>query len=72
MEALGMLAARFKEPSSWAGLAMGATMLGMNVNPGILQGVTYIGAGICSILAIVLPEVGAPAAPAAPVAPAKK
>jgi hypothetical protein len=70
MEAIGALAARFKEPSSWAGLAMGATMLGMNVNPGILQGITYIGAGLCSILAIVLPE--AAAKPVAPVAPAKK
>lgn len=67
MEAVKALAARFKEPSSWASLAMGASMLGMNVNPGVLQGITYIGAGVCAILAIVLPEGSAKAA-----APVKK
>jgi hypothetical protein len=51
---------RFKEPSSWAGIAGIATpilaVFGLTVDPGIWTYLAYIGAGIAGVLAIVLPE----------------
>jgi hypothetical protein len=50
------LLTRFKEPSSWAGLSALVAMVGLNVNPGLLQSVTLIGAGLCGVLAFFIPE----------------
>jgi hypothetical protein len=55
-EAISHLAARFKEPSSWAGLTGIALMLHISVDPGILQSGSLIGAGIAGIVAFFLPE----------------
>lgn len=50
------LAARFSEPSSWAGLAPILVMLGLNVPPGVSQAIALIGAGMCCLVAFFLPE----------------
>lgn len=51
-----LLAHRLKEPSSWAGVAGGLTMLGVNVDPGVAQSVMYVLSGICGLLAFFIPE----------------
>ncbi len=56
MGLLKVLAARFTEPSSWAGLATALTMLGVNVPPSVSQSVIYILAGACGLLAFFIPE----------------
>ncbi len=53
-EKLSAFARRFKEPSSWAGLAVLATVLGAPV--GAAEVVIQAGAGICALLAFFLPE----------------
>lgn len=50
------LALRFKEPSSWAGLAGVAALIGLNLDPGVANGIALAGAGVASIVAILLPE----------------
>ena len=49
---------RFKEPSSWAGLAAGLGALGVSVPAGIVQGASLVGAGICVLLSVILKEGG--------------
>lgn len=56
MNALTSLAQRFKEPSSWAGLAGIVGILGIHADPGMLQSVAYIGAGVCGLVAFLVPE----------------
>lgn len=49
-------AARFKEPSSWAGLAGIFAMVGVTVPAPALNGAELIASGICCIVAFFLPE----------------
>ncbi len=51
---LSAIARRFKEPSSWAGLAVLATVLGAPA--GAAEVVIQAGAGIFALLAFFLPE----------------
>lgn len=48
------LAKRFKEPSSWAGLAVLAGLFGVQV--GAAEAVIQAGAAICAAVAFFLPE----------------
>lgn len=48
--------ARFSEPSSYAGLATVAGMLGLSVPPGVMQSASLILAGACGIVAFFMPE----------------
>lgn len=50
------IAARLKEPSTYAGIAAVTAALGMSLPPGIIQNVTLIGTGIGGLLAFFLPE----------------
>lgn len=50
------LAARFSEPSSYAGIAPIIAGIGWNVPPGLLQTCIYIAAGVCGLIAFILPE----------------
>jgi hypothetical protein len=52
--ALRMILNRFKEPSSWAGLA--GMALAAGVSAPAFAAVSLIGAGICGALAVILPE----------------
>lgn len=52
------LAERFSEPSSWAGIASGAALLGFSLPPGVVQGITLIGAGVACLAAFFLREKG--------------
>jgi len=56
MNKLVEIAKRFKEPSSWAGLAAFAGMIGFQMDPGVAQGVAFIGAGVCTLIAVFVPE----------------
>lgn len=56
MRTMKQLFARFKEPSSWAGLTAVVGMMGLSIDPGVVQSVTLIGAGVCGLLAFFLPE----------------
>lgn len=47
---------RFKEPSSYAGLAAILTAIGIQVDGDILQAGTYILAGIAGVVAVLLKE----------------
>jgi len=58
MKALSAFANRFKEPSSWAGIGGIATMLGLNMPTPFWQGVSYVGAGVCMLIAFFVPESG--------------
>ncbi len=49
-------AARFKEPSSWAGLTGLALLLGVHLDPGFAQSLGLAGAGLAGIVAFFLPE----------------
>lgn len=53
---ISKLANRFKEPSSWAGLAALAALLGVNVDAGVIQDIGLIGAGVAGLVAFFLPE----------------
>lgn len=54
--ALRNIALRFKEPSSWAGLAGLVALLGISVDPGLMQSAAMVGAGLAGIAAILIPE----------------
>jgi hypothetical protein len=56
MKYVSSLAERFKEPSSWAGLAGIVALVGLNVDPGLLQAAVYVGAGLCGVIAFFAPE----------------
>lgn len=56
MDKLLQLVERFKEPSSWAGLAAFAGMVGFNLDPGVAHGIALVGAGVCTLVAIFVPE----------------
>jgi hypothetical protein len=56
VEKLKPIINRLKEPSSWAGITAMAGMFGVSLDPGIAQNIAFIGAGICGILAVLMPE----------------
>lgn len=47
---------RLSEPSSWAGLAGLLAVAGINVDPGVLNYVVMVGAGIAGLVAFFVPE----------------
>lgn len=49
---------RLKEPSTYASLATGLTLVGVNVPSGFAQGVSFILAGIVCVAAFFLKEKG--------------
>jgi hypothetical protein len=49
-------AARFKEPSSWAGLATMLGTLGINAPAPVITYASFIGAGVCGLVAFFLPD----------------
>lgn len=53
---LKSIAARFSEPSSWAGLAGILGMLGVNAPSGVVQAASMIGAGVAGLVAFFVPE----------------
>ncbi len=53
---IAMLARRFKEPSSWAGIAGLAVSLGYHLDPSVSQSITFVGAGIAGLIAFFVPE----------------
>lgn len=57
MDTLSSLANRFKEPSSWSGLGALFLLLHLNVDPGMVQSISLVGAGLAGIIAILVPEV---------------
>lgn len=56
MEILNKLMERFKEPSSYAGLAGLLGMFGVNTSDAVLHGIALILAGIAGIVSVFLPE----------------
>jgi hypothetical protein len=56
LQVLAHLAARFKEPSSWAGLAGLAALVGVHLDPSFAQSIAYIGAGVAGVVAFAVPE----------------
>ena len=50
------LAARLKEPSSWAGLGAVFMLVGVHLDPGLLQSIVYVGTGIAGVVAFFVPE----------------
>lgn len=50
------LAKRFREPSSWAGIAVLLTALGIQSDEGLMESIGYIGAGLAGLAAIFLGE----------------
>jgi hypothetical protein len=47
---------RLKEPSTWTGLALGATAVGVQVSPELQDSITTIGIGAAGLLSAVLPD----------------
>ena len=54
---IAAIANRFKEPSSWAGLGMLATLLGLHLSSVEVGYIVDIGMGICGLTAFFMPEV---------------
>lgn len=55
---MGYIINRFKEPSTWSGLAAIAMSLGWGVPPGIMEAVTQIGVGLAGLAGVLLSEKG--------------
>jgi hypothetical protein len=53
---IATLLARFKEPSSFAGLSLALTNVGIQLPNGYAEGISYILAGICAIASILISE----------------
>lgn len=56
MEIINKLIERFKEPSSYAGLAGLLTMFGVSNSDAVAHAVALVLAGICGAVSIFLPE----------------
>lgn len=50
------LLVRFSEPSSYAGLAGILAVAHMSIPDGIVQSATFILAGVCGVVAFLIPE----------------
>jgi hypothetical protein len=53
---LQMIIARFKEPSSWAGIATLLMAAGLNIDSELWQAIVLTGTGAAGILAVVVKE----------------
>ena len=53
---LSSIANRFKEPSSWAGIAAIAGMFGYALDPSLAKYITMWGSGLAGIVAFFVPE----------------
>lgn len=53
---ISSIAARFKEPSSYAGIAAALAVAGIHIDQGLWQYVVYVGAGLSGIVSFFLPE----------------
>lgn len=51
-----IILARLKEPSTYAGIAALASVIGYNLDPGLLQNIAAIGTGLSGILAVFIKE----------------
>lgn len=58
MSILKYLDARLGEASTWATLAAVATLVHVNVDPGVVHALTVWGAGVSALLGVVLREAG--------------
>lgn len=47
---------RFREPSTWSGIASIAVALGLGIPPGTVEAVTQVGVGLAGLAAIFLRE----------------
>jgi hypothetical protein len=47
---------RLKEPSTWTGLALGATAVGVQVSPELQDSITTLGIGAAGLISAVLPD----------------
>ena len=47
---------RFKEPSSWSGIAAVLAAVGLHLDANTVQSIIYIGAGLCGLVAWYIPE----------------
>jgi hypothetical protein len=56
MAYLKALVLRFKEPSSWAGLAAFLGVIGVQLDSGLVESITFAGAGVAGIVAFFLPD----------------
>ena len=56
MSVLKSILLRFKEPSSWAGVTGLLVLLNINLEPGLLDQIVIVGAGISGLIAFFLPD----------------
>lgn len=56
MSVLLSLIERFKEPSSWAGIGGLLVLFNINLDPGLLDKITVVAAGVAWIVAFFLKE----------------
>lgn len=54
------IADRFKEPSSYAGIAGVLALLGFNIEPDLWQGVVAAASGLCGLAAVLLKDAPVP------------
>jgi len=47
---------RFKEPSTWASIAMICGIFGFNVDSETLQLITQVGTGLAALVGVFMPE----------------
>lgn len=59
--ALKFIVARLSEPSTYKGVVLALTGLGLYVRPEIAAAVTSIGLGIAGLIGVVLPDTATPA-----------
>ncbi len=55
-KAVANIAKRFKEPSSWAGIAAVALAFGIQVDPSVAKSLAYFGSGVAGLVAFFVPE----------------
>jgi hypothetical protein len=53
---LNYVLTRLKEPSTWTGLALGATAVGVQVSPELQDSITTLGIGAAGLISAVLPD----------------
>lgn len=58
---MNALIKRLKEPSSYAALAAGFAVVGLNLEPGLLNHLTQAGTAVAGLIAFFMPEAGSDA-----------
>lgn len=53
---LNYVLTRLKEPSTWTGIALGATAVGVQVSPELQDSITTLGIGAAGLISAVLPD----------------